>query len=176
MRYDAVKASGITQKESTIDILQREISDFLVLLSRRPLPPENSMEIPVMLQIVSELEHVGDQTESILVNLGRKKEEKLLFSNVAMTEIRNLARKVEELLVLAVECTENPAADVTDKGREIRGEVASMREVMLNGHIKRLSAGKCTVRAGIIYADMISAFVKTADSCLTIIETKREFS
>lgn len=175
-RYDAKIATGIGQKENVIDILLRDISDFLVLLSRQPLPPENSMELPVMLQIASELEHLGDQTEAILDHLRRKKEEKHIFSNTAMTEIRNMARKVEELVVLAVECVENPAADVAEKGRGIRVEVASMREAMLSGHIKRLSAGKCTVRAGIIYADMISAFVKTADSCLTIIETKREFS
>lgn len=175
-RYDARKSAAIAQKENTVDILQRDLSDFLVTLSRQPLPPEESMEIPVMLQLISELEHVADQSEAVLDYLRKKKEEKLLFSTTAMHEIRNLARKAEELVVLAVETIEVPATDAIEKGRGLRDEVVQMREAMLNGHIKRLSTGKCTVRAGIIYADMISAFAKIADSCLTIIETRREFT
>ncbi|RNC68757.1 MAG: Na/Pi cotransporter family protein [Desulfuromonadales bacterium] len=174
-RYDAKKASGIGQKENAIDILQRDISDFLVAISRQPLPPEDSMDIPIMLQLMGELEHVADQTDAVLGYLRRKKEEKLLFSSVAMTEIRNLARKVEEMVVLAIESMETTSVESMARGGELRAEVARMREVMLNGHIKRLSTGKCTVRAGIIYADILSAFAKIADSCFTIIETRKEF-
>lgn len=174
-RYDTKKASAISQKETAVDIIQRDVSDFLVSLSRKPLPPENSYEIPVMLQLVSELERVGDQAESVLEYLRRKKEEKLVFSTIAMTEIRNLARKVQELVLLATDAIDAAPEESEEKGRTIRNEVALMRDAMLNNHLKRLSAGKCTVRAGLIYADMISAFAKIADSCLTIIETKREF-
>lgn len=175
-RYDAKKSAAIAQKENTVDILQRDLSDFLVALSRQPLPPEESMDIPIMLQLISELEHVADQSEAVLDFLRKKKEEKLLFSPTAMTEIRQLARKAQELVALAVETIEVPAAGAAEIGRGLRDEVVTMREAMLNGHIKRLSTGKCTVRAGIIYADMIAAFAKVADSCLTIIETRREFT
>ena len=174
-RYDAKKASVISQKEAAVDIIQRDVADFLVSLSRKPLPPENSYEIPVMLQLVSELEHVGDQAEAVLGYLRRKKEEKLIFSASAMTEIRNLARKVQELVELATDSIDAPQEGTEERGRVLRNEVAVMRDAMLTNHIKRLSAGKCTVRAGLIYADMISSFAKIADSCLAIIETKREF-
>ena len=174
-RFDAKKASAIIQKESAVDIIQRDIADFLVALSRRPLPPENGMEIPVMLQFVSELEHIGDQSEAILDFLKRKKEEKLVFSPTAMTEIRNMARKVEQLVGIAIDAVEGIAEETVETAKSLRDEVSVMRNLMLTNHIKRLSAGKCTVRAGLIYADMISAFAKIADSCLTIIETRREF-
>lgn len=176
VRYDAKKSAAIEQKENAVDIIQRDLSDFLVNLSRNPLPVEETMDIPVMLQLISELEHVADQSEAILDYLRKKKEEKLVFSTIAMTEIRHLSRKVEELVVLAVESVESPASDALAKGRGVKDEVIQMREAMLNGHIKRLSNGKCTVRAGIIFADMIAAFAKISDSCLTIIETRREFA
>lgn len=175
-RYDARKAVGIRQKENAVDILQRDLTDFLVSLSRRELAPEASMEIPVMLQLIGELEHVADQSEAVLDYLRRKKEEKLLFSNAAMTEIRHLARTVEKLVDLAVETMDNPPPDAVEQGRSLRDDVGRQREAMLDGHIKRLSAGKCSVRAGIIYADMITAFVKIADSSVTIIETRKEFT
>lgn len=176
VRYDAKRSAAIEQKENAVDIIQRDLSDFLVNLSRNPLPPEETMDIPVMLQLISELEHVADQSEAILDYLRKKKEEKLVFSTIAMTEIRNLSRKVDELVLLAADSVESASPDAPERGRGVRDEVMQMREAMLRGHIKRLSNGKCTVRAGIIFADMIAAFAKISDSCLTIIETRRELA
>lgn len=175
-RYNAKKATVIRQKENTIDILQRDISDFLVTLSRQNLTPDNSIKIPVMLQLVSYLEEIGDQTEAILGYLRRKKEEKLLFSNTAMAEIRELAHHVGKMVSLAIESLESPSDESISQGKGMKEVIYTMHQAMNSGHIKRLSSGKCTVRAGLIYADIMTSFVKISDSCMNIIETKREFS
>lgn len=175
-RFDARRSSGIMQKEATIDILQRDISDFLVSLSRQPLATKDSLAIPVMLQTVSDLEHIGDQSEAILTYLQRKKEEKLLFSGTAMSDIRILARKVEDFVRLATETLDSSDDAVAADARQMHEEIVVLGETMQNAHIKRLASGKCNVRAGIIYSDMIMAFTKIADSCYNIIETTKEFA
>jgi phosphate:Na+ symporter len=106
-RYDARRSTRIKQKEEVLDVLQRDITGFLVQLSRRPLSSENSMEIPIMLQAVSNLEHLGDQTEAISDYLHNKKEGKILFSNAAMSELKSLAAMVSEVVDLAVDSMGN---------------------------------------------------------------------
>ncbi|BDV43243.1 sodium:phosphate symporter [Geotalea uraniireducens] len=175
-RFDARRSTGIAQKEATIDILQRDISDFLVSLSRRTLSTKDTLGIPVMLQTVSDLEHIGDQSEAILSYLRRKKEEKLLFSGTAMSDIRSLARKVEDFVRLATESLDSLTDMPLTDSRELHDEIVAMGETMQNAHIQRLASGKCNVRAGIIYSDMIMAFTKIADSCYNIIETTKEFA
>ncbi|KAF0218517.1 MAG: phosphateNa+ [Geobacteraceae bacterium] len=173
-RYDAKRSARIQQKEEALDILQRDISGFLVLISRQPLDSDNSMEIPIMLHIVNNLEHLGDQTESILECLSRKKEERILFSNAAMSELKALAAKVAELVHLSLESLDDRTGDNLNIARTLKDEIINMQGRMNNNHIKRMTSGKCTVISGLVYGDIISAFNKIAEYAFNIMKTEKE--
>ena len=64
--FNAKKASLIQQKENLLDVLQKEISSFLVLLARQAPASEKPLEIPVFLSTVNDLEGIGDNCEIIL--------------------------------------------------------------------------------------------------------------
>ncbi|HEX9022718.1 MAG TPA: PhoU domain-containing protein, partial [Geobacteraceae bacterium] len=171
--FDAKRSLRIKQEEEALDILQRDISSFLVLLSRRALSTENSLQIPVMLQLTNELEHLGDQVETILECLYRKKENKVLFSAAAISELKALAAKVSELVGLATESLGSAANVDLAAGRALRDSVARMEEEMNAIHMKRLTTGKCSVAAGMIYGDIVTAFNKIAEYSFNIIETEK---
>jgi phosphate:Na+ symporter len=173
-KYDAKRSVRIEQKKAVLNVLQREISTFLVLLARQSLSTDNSMGIPVMLHMVNDLTHLGDQNELLLELLRRKKEDKITFSGTAMTELKTLAAKVGELVQLSVEAVDkemNGEMQTVQNGKEAIGQ---LQEAMLNNHMKRLTGGKCTVAAGVVYSDIISAFGKIADYSCTLLEMERE--
>ena len=173
-QYDAKRVARIKQEEEVLDILQHDISDFLVLLSRRSLSPENSMKIPVMLHIINDLEHLGDQSEAIQDCLCRKKESKIFFSNTAISELKALASKVSEIVNLSVESMGNVSAETLELSRTLKNAIKQMEENFNSNHITRLTTGKCTVIAGMIYSDIVNAFNKIAEYSFTIIETEKE--
>lgn len=173
-RYDAKRSARIQRQKEALDVLQREIATFLVLLSRQGVGAGNAMGIPVMLHLVNNLKHLGDQNEAILDLLRRKKEDKISYSGAAMTELKALAARVGELVRLATEAVTEEAAGELQPALTCREAVAEMQEMMLNNHMKRLTGGKCTVAAGVAYSDMISAFGKIADYSITILETEGE--
>lgn len=173
-RYDAKRSARIQREKEALDVLQREIATFLVLLSRQGVGAGNAMGIPVMLHLVNNLKHLGDQNEAILDLLRRKKEDKISYSGAAMTELKTLAARVGELVRLATEAVTEETAGDLQPARACREAVAEMQELMLNNHMKRLTGGKCTVAAGVAYSDMISAFGKIADYSMTILEMEGE--
>lgn len=173
-KYDAKRSVRIEHKKAVLNILQREISTFLVLLARQPLSADNSMGIPVMLHMVNDLTHLGDQNELLLELLRRKKEDKITFSGTAMTELKTLAAKVGELVHLSVEAVDKEINGEMQTVRNGREAIGQMQETMLNNHMKRLTGGKCTVAAGVVYSDIISAFGKIADYSCTLLEMERE--
>jgi phosphate:Na+ symporter len=172
--YDAKRVVWIKQKEEVLDILQRDISSFLVLLSRRTLSTENTLEIPVMLHIINDLEHMGDQSEAILDCLSRKKESKIYFSNSAVLELKSLGAKVSEIVTLAIGSMGNVSDEVLEMVRTQKDSVKQMAEEMNNIHLKRLTLGKCSVAAGMIYGDIVNAFNKIAEYSFSIVETEKE--
>jgi phosphate:Na+ symporter len=173
-RFDAKKALRIKQKEEVLDVLQRDIAGFLVLLSRQPLTAETSLGIPIMLQTVSTLERMGDQSEAILDYLRLKKENKLIFSPAAMAELRSLGSKVALILHLAVDSLDDPSKSTLDTARSLNNTVLQMKESIQSNHMKRLTGGKCTVAAALVYSDIVAAFWRISDYALTIMETEGE--
>ena len=65
-------------------MLQKEITDFLVALSQKSITQETSKDIASMMHMVNDLERVGDHCEN-LWHLGCEgKNEKVVFSEMAI--------------------------------------------------------------------------------------------
>lgn len=172
-RFNARTTSLIERRESLLDVLQKDISAFLVALARQPLDAEISAEIPALLSEVNDLEGIGDNCETILDCLRRKKEGDVYFSDAAMEEIKALADKATYLTGLAVDCLDSLQVPDPLAVAEMKGDLLMMAEELKANHLLRLSNGACTVIAGLLFVDIVSAFAKTGEYAFNIIETER---
>jgi len=166
-------SAAIREKEVVLDVLHRDMSQFLIALSRGTLSPERTVEIPTMLQMVNDIELIGDQCNSILTYLVRKKDERLRYSGVAMDELKALAAVVGEVVERVERVLRGEEVGELDG---LKVEIDSLEEELDQGHLKRLKSGKCTVVAGLLYGDMTASFSKIAHLGYTIIERKRGIS
>jgi phosphate:Na+ symporter len=169
-RYDARTARKIVETEDVIDALHRQISGFLVQLSQKRLDSENSMRVPQMLQLVNELEHLADMNMKLLTALQKKKREKLHFSIHAMTDLKKMAAAAGEIAIII-----GRVVDLSPEERfeipEILKRVEEMREAALDGHLKRMKTGHCSVEAGFLYNDMIAAITAITAASAEILTT-----
>ncbi len=168
--YNPKVVAAIRDKELVLDVLHRDMSQFLVALSRETLSLERAVEIPAMLQMVNEIEQVGDQTEAVLNYLVRKKEERLRFSGSAMDELKRFATKVGEAVSLCEQVLKGEEEEDPDL---LRREVALLQEELQASHLRRLKVGKCGIVAGLLYGDMIIAFCKISELSFSIISQKK---
>lgn len=173
--FNTKTAIKIREKEEVLDILQRDISSFLITISQQQLSSEYVIEIPTMLQLVNDLEHIGDQCEIITDFLRRKKEEKLRFSNTAMSELKLFVAQIAELVARAVHSLDNPDEIYPISARALLDKIQCTQETLHKNHISRLHNGKCSIVAGLLFGDMIAAFGRIAQISYEIIETEREF-
>lgn len=167
-RFDARSLHKIIEMENAVDSLHQDLSNFLVLLSREDLDPENSMKLPQLLQLVNQLEHLADINMKLLSGIQKKKVEKITFSTNAMTELKRLAAAVNEMLVMTV----NPEAANLQNSEAITAakcKVEEIREAAIAGHIKRMKTGHCTVEAGFLYNDLITALVSISNRSANLI-------
>lgn len=167
-RFDARSLRKIMDMENAVDSLHQELSNFLVLLSREDLDPENSMKLPQLLQLVNQLEHLADINMKLLSGIQKKKVEKITFSTNAMTELKRLAAAVNEILVMTV----SPEAAKLHDSEAIaaaKSKVEEIREAAIAGHIKRMKTGHCTVEAGFLYNDLITALVSISNRSANLI-------
>jgi phosphate:Na+ symporter len=174
--FDTKTESYIRQRENLLDVLQKDLSAFLVALARRSLSPEAAQEVPVLLSTVNDLEDIGDNCEVILECLRRKKEENVYFSPAAMEEIVSVAKKAEGMMSTAVACLESSQRPDMDGALALKNDILLSADALKGNHLERLSTGDCTVIAGLLFMDIISAFARIGETAYAIIETRSNFA
>lgn len=174
-RFDARSLRTIIEMENAVDALHKELSNFLVLLSRENLDPENSMKLPQFLQLVYQLELLADLNMKLLTGIQKKKGEKITFSTTAMTELKRLAAAVNETVVMTVSPDDARLHDSAAIRASLSG-VESISEAAIAGHIKRMKTGHCSVEAGFLYNDLITDLVNIAVSSANLSNSWRELN
>ena len=160
---DLKKLPALEKKEDLTDVLQKEITNFLVSLSQTSITQESSREVASMMHMVNDLERVGDHCENLWLLSQRKLEQKITFSEIAMNEIAEISEITKNFLARIVRALEEKDVGVYDEAHELEDAIDDLEERLRNNHIRRLNTGECTVTSGLIFIDMLHNFEKIGD-------------
>jgi len=156
------------KREDNLDILQREITKFLVIVMQQRIMPEESKEIAALIRMINNLERTGDEVENIAELIEELIDQKLYFSEGGMRDYETIADEVRTFLWLVVEAIRLDDKEIMSQAEEIEEKINQMRDEMKGNHLMRLQSGACTVDPGLILVDMLTAFEKIGDMCYNI--------
>jgi phosphate:Na+ symporter len=168
--HDAKRIPALEKKEELVDLLQKEITDFLVALSQKSITQDTSRSIASMMHMVNDLERVGDHCEN-LWRLGQRKiDQKVAFSEAGIVEIQEIAASTRGFLSFVVSAMERGDTTIFEKAHHMEETIDEMEETLRNNHITRLNTGECAVLPGLIYIDMLHNFEKIGDHTFNVAE------
>ncbi|MDY0269695.1 Na/Pi cotransporter family protein [Trichloromonas sp.] len=158
----------LEKKEEIVDLLQKEITDFLVALSQKSITQDTSKQLASMMHMVNDLERVGDHCEN-LWRLGQKKgAQKIIFSDVGEAELVQIGESTKSLLEFVVAGQAREDKTIMEKARHMEDNIDYLEESMRNNHIARLNTGECAVLPGLIFIDMLHNFEKIGDHTFNV--------
>ncbi|NLC71100.1 MAG: Na/Pi cotransporter family protein [Desulfuromonadaceae bacterium] len=167
---DEQKIKDLQKKEEYIDLLQKEITNFLVLLSQQSITSDVSREIASLMHMVNDLERVGDHCENLWELRQRAKDQKIVFSEIAQVEISELCQLTRDFLAFVVQGLEKRDKSIGLKSQQMESSIDRLEESLRNNHINRLNTGECNVLPGLIYIDMLHNFEKIGDHTYNLSE------
>ncbi|HDS15605.1 MAG TPA: Na/Pi cotransporter family protein [Proteobacteria bacterium] len=169
--YTQKLVEKVYRKENTIDMLQKEITDFLVNVTQLSTTPEISREVNMTMYIVNNLERLGDHCENLIRLVERKQDQKIDFSEEANAEIAEIELKAREFIELALTGLEKGKVErLMVKARALENSINSLENRYRDQHIERLSENRCSVVPGLIFIDFLTNFEKIGDHCYNICE------
>lgn len=151
---------SLKEKEQLINILQREILDFLVKLSQRAISPETSKTLISLMEIVNNFERIGDQCEDIWQLGIQKYEGKIVFSHYGENDVTLIAEKTGEFLQFVVNAMENGDQGNSGKAIEYEDAIEALEESLGKNHLKRLHTGECAVQPGLVFIDILHNYTE----------------
>jgi len=166
---DRTDLESTRQIEDFIDGFQLQITSYLSALSRRNLSDEVSMELPVLLHTVNDLERIGDHAVNIVEIAERKIEQKLSFSKSALTEADQLRKEADEMFDNIIAALENNDIEAA-KSAALTNEnnLNKMQIDFRRSHVQRMSEGICTPQTGLIFIDLVDNIEKIGDHLTNI--------
>ena len=171
--FDTKRVPGLQNKEALLDLMQKEIMDFLVALSQKSISQDTSREIASLMHMVNDLERIGDHCENLWRLEQKKQEQKIIYSDTAMQELNEISSHTRDFLAYVVDKMEpGSALDGTLEQSQIMEDMVDKLESGLrNNHISRLNTGECAVLPGLIFIDMLHNFEKIGDHTFNLSES-----
>ncbi|MEG0176763.1 Na/Pi cotransporter family protein [Anaerorhabdus sp.] len=168
------KASGeelenIHQAESLINSMDRKIVDYLLLISKEELTESDFKEYNLNLQVVKNLERIGDLTVNLVEFYEMVKDDRSNFTKEAVTELNSMYELFYHML--------NSAKDIYVEKDYARYEALLEDENYMDlleyesrqRHFERMRDGKCSsMVSGSVYCDILSNMERMADHCCNI--------
>jgi len=161
----------IKKTEDIVDSLQKEINTYLAELSRNSITEKQSREVFSMLQIVSNLERIGDHCESIGKLCKRRNEFNLDFSEEGRKELSLIYHHTKMFLKTVVDAITDTPGDLMEQVQGFEPRLNAMRREMRINHMDRLKTYKCDADAGLIFIDLLTSFEKIGDHAYNIAES-----
>ncbi len=161
----------IDKTENIVDSLQKEINTYLTELSRNSITEKQSREVFSMLQIVSNLERIGDHCESIGKLCKRRNDFNLDFSEDGRQELSLIYHHTRMFLKTVIDAITDTPGDLMEQVQSFEPRLNAMCLEMRINHMERLKTYKCDADAGLIFIDILTSFEKIGDHAYNIAES-----
>ena len=158
----------VREMEDYIDEFQLAITSYLSSLSRKTLSDEVSTELPVLLHAVNDLERIGDHAVNIVEIAERKRDQKLDFSDDARVEAEQLRKEIVEMFEKVIKALATNNADGAKQSKKHEDTLNQLQVDFRRSHVQRMSEGRCTPEAGLIFIDLVDNIEKIGDHLTNI--------
>ena len=165
---DYSKIEKFRQNENELNFLSKEIARFVVKLSKLEMNDADHNYLATTFHTITDLERVGDYAENIIEYADKLKESDQKFSDVAISEVRNLQSRINDLFQKVMKAYVNSDAASLDEANVIEDEIDDITEAMGANHIERLRAGDCTPDVGAQYLSLASNSERVADHFINV--------
>lgn len=163
--------SGVDQfrkNENELNFLNKEISRFVVKLSKCEMNDADHNYLATTFHTVSDIERIGDYAENIVEYADKLRDIDQKFSDKAVGEIRNLQEHIEDLFQKTMKAYVNADLDSLNDANAIEEKVDDITDEMCENHITRLRNGECTPDVGAQYLSLASDSERVADHFINI--------
>ena len=160
---DRKKLGSVKEIEDIVDSLQFEITSYLSALSSRHLSEEVSVELPVLLHAVNDLERIGDHAVNIVEIAQRKIDQKLSFSNSALAEAEQLKKEAAQMFGYVIAALENNDTAAARSALVNENNLNRMQVDFRRSHVQRMTDRICSAETGLIFIDLVDNVEKIGD-------------
>ncbi len=160
---DMKNMSEIADNEEIINIMQKDLTKYIVDLSKKELTESQSIMVPAIISSINNIERSGDRVIEIATLCQKKVENNLSFSEVATNELKAIEEAIIKMFDYTMITLQEKDEEIIEKIVDLENKVDDMSENFQENHIRRLNEGTCNIDSGVLFIDIIGHLERIAD-------------
>ena len=162
--YDELDNSEVIRKrESYIDYLSHAITEFLVDTNKYQLPLSDAARIGGLFHVVIDIERIGDHAVNILESAEKKRDSRIKFTDEGRDEMIDIFAYVTNIYDAAIKMFTTEDASLLEEIDYLENMIDDKQIEYQEGHVRRMSMGKCSIEAGLIFTDLLIGLERIGD-------------
>ena len=166
--FSQEKFNKVQEKEALIDKYEDKLGTYLMQMSTHEMNAGQAKQVSKFLHTVSDFERLGDHAVNISEVAEELSEKKISFSDEAQYEIDVLEDAVKDCVSLAVDAFCNDDLETAGKVEPLRELIGILCDELKLRHIARLRTGKCEMKQGFAFNDLLTNLERIAAHCSNI--------
>ncbi len=160
---DIDAAKEIIRLEDEVDEYCDETELFIDRIREGDLAEKQQMWRIKLLNIITDIERVGDMTNNLAEFAMRKTSEQIPFSETAKKELTKLFEKVEETYSIAIRAMKQKSEILAQQAVDMEDEVDFLERKYKRAHIKRTTEGICVPQADVMFTETLRNLERISD-------------
>jgi phosphate:Na+ symporter len=167
----------IEKYEGICDRMEEEIANYLTKVSEGDLSILGSKRITAMLNVVTDLESIGDSCYNLARTLMRKKEKKIVFDTPVQENMIQMLELAKKSLVEMDKNVDHGYKNINiTEALELEEKINRFRTKLKKDHLKSVEKKNYDYQTGIIYNDLFCECEKLADFAINVSEAIEEIN
>lgn len=163
-KENKVNLDSISQLEDIINNFDTKITDYLLLISKEKLNEDDIEQNSINLQIVKNLERIGDLTMNLGEFFDLVYDAHESFSQQALDEINNMFDLVIHMLNRSLKIYEHNDFSLLQSVKEDETYLDLLESKARNNHFARMRSDECpTTIGGSVYVDILGTLERMGD-------------
>lgn len=161
----------VAKYEEITDRIEVEVVNYLTQLAKLELSADSSAKVRGMMNMVNDMESIGDIAYQMSKNIESKLKSKIWFSQEQRDSLKNLYNALDDAFENMNKNLGMESAEVTMKEAiELENKVNSLRDSARDRNFELLEKGAIKPPAGFIFNDLLHAYEKIGDHVFRVSE------
>lgn len=166
--YSENKFQKVQEKEDLIDRYEDKLGTYLMQLTGREMTALQTQEVSKFLHTISDFERLSDHAVNVSKVAQELYEKKFSFSSEAQYELDVLEAAVKDIVELTVEAFMKDNVIMARRVEPLRQLIRILYEELKTRHVVRLRNGKCELKQGFAFNDMLTNLERIGAHCSNV--------
>jgi len=159
---------SVEEKEQKLDVMEDQLSDFLLELSSHSLTDEDSRTVTELLHSISDFERISDHAINMIEIGAEMNQNNQNFSDSARADFATLFAALTEISEITVKAFSEQDTGIAMTVEPLEEVIDDLTATIRDKHISRLRTGECSPELGVYLSDLLINCERVSDHCSNV--------